>query len=217
MWVKPTAVVCAFLIGGIPFGLLVAKAGGIEDIRQYGSGNIGATNVLRTLGWQYGLSCWLIDIAKGFVPVAAAGALLGLEGWWLAAVAVATVLGHDFSPYLGFQGGKGVASTLGVALFLDWRAALLAFGTWMLLVALTRYVSLGSILGALSATVWYWLFNGLQDYQIITGFAVLGILVCIRHEGNIKRLVAGEERKLGQRAKEVQETTAEAEKEEPDE
>ncbi|MFO7945864.1 MAG: glycerol-3-phosphate 1-O-acyltransferase PlsY [Armatimonadota bacterium] len=206
MFLNIVAVLCAFFIGGIPFGVLIARAGGIKDIRSFGSGNIGATNVLRTLGWKYGLSCFIVDILKGFAPVAIAGSFLGIEGAWLAAVAVATILGHDYSPYLEFQGGKGVASTLGAAFFFDWRVALLAFGTWVVLVALTRYVSLGSIIGGLSATLWYYLLNGYDEQAaILGGLFILGVMIVIRHEGNIRRLLAGEERKLGQKAAEVEE------------
>lgn len=153
------AVVTAYLFGGIPIGLLVGRAHGIADIRQHGSGNIGASNVLRLLGAKLGLMVWLLDVLKGYLPVALATYLLHLEGWWVAAAAMAAIAGHCFSPYLRLTGGKGVSTSLGVIIGLDWRAGLICFAAWIIVVALSRYISLGSMVGSALAAPMLWLFR----------------------------------------------------------
>ena len=200
MWLGPAAVVTCFLLGGIPAGLLIARAYGIADIRLYGSGNIGASNVLRTIGIKPALLVWLVDITKGAVPTIAAGMLLPNEQWWYSASAFATVMGHCFSPYLGFRGGRGVATGLGIMIAVEWRAGLLAFALWIVLTAITRYISLSSVLAALSCTPLYLL---LADWSIplLLCVILMGLLITVRHVPNIRRLLAGEEHKIGQSVK----------------
>jgi len=199
------AVVGCFLVGGIPVGLLIARACGIDDIRKYGSGNIGASNVLRTVGARPALVVWLVDIAKGALPTLVAATLLQLGGWWYASAAFATILGHCFSPYLRFAGGRGVATSLGVLLALDWRVGVLALSIWIVLTFVTRYISLSSILAALSATPLYWLFSGTADIELLVCILTMGLLIAVRHAPNIGRLLSGTETKVGQKAKELQE------------
>jgi glycerol-3-phosphate acyltransferase PlsY len=187
----------SFLFGGIPIGLLAARMHGIADIRQHGSGNIGASNVLRLLGVKLGLAVLLLDAAKGYFPLLVAAQVMDLHGWWTAGVALSAILGHCFSPYLGFSGGKGVATSLGVIIGLDWRAGLICFAVWILLVALTRYISLGSMVGSALAAPLMWLFHKGAP-EIVAG-GLLAVLVIERHQANIQRLFSGTERRIGQR------------------
>jgi acyl phosphate:glycerol-3-phosphate acyltransferase len=190
------AVVGAYLFGGIPIGLLIARLNGIADIRQHGSGNIGASNVLRVLGVKLGLLVLLLDAFKGYAPVAAAH-LLGLPGWWVAGVAMAAIVGHCFSVYLRFTGGKGVATSLGVILGLDWRAGLICLGVWAAIVAVTRYISLASMVASALSAPMLCVFR--QPVPAVVAGGLLALLVIERHKANIQRLLAGEERRIGQR------------------
>lgn len=192
------AALAAYLLGAIPIGLLVGRAKGIEDIRKHGSGNIGATNVLRVLGVKAGLTVWILDCLKGALPVLMARYALGLEGWWLGAVAVAAVAGHCFSPYLRFTGGKGVATGLGTMLGLYWLPGVCAFALFVLIVWRSRYISVGSMVGALSVPFFMALFHAPLGY--VAGSAVIALLVVFQHRGNIRRLRAGTERKFGEKA-----------------
>jgi glycerol-3-phosphate acyltransferase PlsY len=130
----------SYLIGGIPIGLLIARSRGV-DLRKIGSGNIGATNVFRALGAKLGLLSFALDVLKGFLPPLLAARALGVTGWALGAAGMATVVGHCFSPYLRFAGGKGVATSLGIALALYWPAGAFPFALWIAITAVTRYVS----------------------------------------------------------------------------
>lgn len=197
MAIALAATLVSYLFGAVPIGLLVGRAHGIDDIRKYGSGNIGASNVLRLLGAKLGLTVWLLDALKGYVPVALAMHALNVEGWWLAAVAVAAIAGHCFSPYLRFTGGKGVSTSLGVIIGLDWRAGLICFGIWIVIVALTRYISLGSMIGSGMAAPVLWLLR--QEAPVILAGGLIGALVIERHRSNIQRLLTGTERRIGQR------------------
>ncbi len=197
MTIPLVAVLLSYLFGAIPIGLLVGRAHGIEDIRQHGSGNIGASNVLRLLGTKLGVMVWLLDALKGYLPVALAGQVLGVSGWWMAAVAIAAIAGHCFSPYLRFTGGKGVSTSLGVIIGLDWRAGVICFALWIIIVALTRYISLGSIIGSGIAAPLLWLLR--QDAPVILAGGLIGALVIERHRSNIQRLLSGTERRIGQR------------------
>lgn len=210
MVINTLVLVACFLIGGIPVGLLIARACGIPDIRRYGSGNIGASNVLRTVGAKAGLTVWVVDALKGGLPTCIAGVLLGAGGWWQAGAALATVLGHCFSPYLGFKGGRGVASSLGVLIGLDWRLGLSAFGIWLVVIIATRYISLASIIGASSAVPLYWAFSSGGEYSVALHVcvAVLALLILIRHAANVRRLLAGTETRIGQKAPELTTTGA---------
>lgn len=211
-------IAAGYVCGSIPFGLLVGWLRGI-DVRTQGSGNIGATNVGRVLGRGYGIAVFLLDVAKGFGPVLGAGQVLqaGAEGGALSAgasigwcaVAVAAILGHMFPCWLGFRGGKGVATSLGACLGI-WPfmgvPVLIAFGIWIVVTGVTRYVSVGSILAAVAVPILFAAFaagrgaawgawSGLWPLQVFA--VVIAILVVYRHRGNIQRLWAGQESKIG--------------------
>jgi glycerol-3-phosphate acyltransferase PlsY len=198
-------IVVAYLIGGIPIGLLVGRARGV-DLTVVGSGNIGASNAMRALGKGTGFLVWLADVLKGFLPAMWTGYLLQLQQvdlWWYytAAAAGAAVLGHCFSPYLRFRGGKGVSTTLGAVLALDWRVGLLALGVWVLVIVCTRYISVSSMAAALSLPLLFGFLPGRVDLQMVKGAyvvvaIVIMLLVWIRHAGNVGRLLRGEEPRL---------------------
>ena len=198
----------AYLIGGIPIGVLVSQSRGV-DIRQYGSGNIGASNVLRSLGVKAGLAVWLADVVKGFLPVLwsrlvfASMATIGQVDLWVGLVALATVVGHCFSPYLKLVGGRGVSTSLGALLAIDWRVGGLVLAVWIVAVAVSRYISLGSILAAVSAPLLFTLYAD-SPYYLALGI-ILAILVIERHRPNIGRLMTGTERKIGQKTNDEQE------------
>lgn len=184
-------VVCGYIIGGIPFGLLIARWVAGIDVREHGSGNIGATNVYRVVGWRAGVAVWCLDVGKGLVPVVAANMAGQPTGWQIAA-GLAAVIGHSFSPFLGFRGGKGAATSLGVMLGIMWPVGVIAFVIWALVIAISGYVSLGTIAGAISLTP-----ATLLIYPGDTGrlvFAVgAGALTILRHKSNIVRLINGTE------------------------
>ena len=186
------AVVAAYLIGAIPFGLLFARLLTGKDPRQHGSGNIGATNAMRTGGKKVGALTLLADILKGTVPVAIALAL-GSDELLIGAVALAAFLGHIFPVYLGFKGGKGVATMFGVVIpWLPW-VAVGAFVVWFISFKLTRYVSLASIVAGISLPLFSLL---MQASWVAFGVCmVLGALMILRHQSNIQRLIAGDEPK----------------------
>ncbi len=189
-----SAVVAAYLIGAIPFGLLFARMLSGKDPREHGSGNIGATNAMRTGGKKVGALTLLADIVKGTIPVAAVIALDGDEPL-IALVALAAFIGHIFPVYLGFRGGKGVATMFGVVLpWLPWVATG-AFIVWLISFKLTRYVSLSSIFAGISMPLFALV---LQASWAAFGICmVLGVLMILRHRSNIQRLIAGQEPKTG--------------------
>ena len=182
----------AYLIGSIPTGLLLAKACGV-DIRTTGSGNIGATNVYRTLGRSVGILTLVGDCLKGAVPVLAAK-FLGLDVRWIAAVGIAAFLGHIYTVFLGFKGGKGVATALGVFLATSPGAVLLALVVFAVVLWKGRYVSLASITAAAAMPV----FIALLDRQpvIIAMTVLVSLLVIFKHRENIQRLRSGTESKF---------------------
>lgn len=197
----------AFLAGSIPFGWLAARARHI-DIRSVGSGNIGGTNVWRALGWQWGLGVLLCDALKGLLPVvlltlclnAGGGAALGAA--WQAPLkmltALAAVLGHTFTPWLGFRGGKGAATGLGVVIALYHAWVLIPLAVFGVTLAVTRWVSLGSMLGALSVAVISLAVPQLRMYWPLGVLAAA--LIIYMHRSNIRRIAAGTEPKVGQRS-----------------
>jgi acyl phosphate:glycerol-3-phosphate acyltransferase len=181
----------AYLLGSVPFGLLLARAGGYGDIRALGSGNIGATNVLRTGNKGLAAATLVLDAAKGAIAVLVAVRF----GPAMAAVAaVAVFLGHLFPVWLGFKGGKGVATGLGVLLAYLWPVGLLALATWLAIAALTRYSSLAALVAAVLAPLYAWLLVHETLRPAIV--AILAVLVVIRHAENIGRLVRGTEGKI---------------------
>jgi glycerol-3-phosphate acyltransferase PlsY len=197
-----------FLVGSVPFGLLLFRAVRKGDVREVGSGNIGATNVARAGGKGLGCMTLLLDASKGFFPVAIAiylgGRLFGAPISDLRIIAslaaLAAIAGHVFPPWLGFRGGKGVATALGAAIAFKAASVMPALIVFAVVVAITRYVSLGSILGALAVPL-YWLHRAhsaprLDLPYICAVWAAIALLVVIKHYGNIKRLVKGVEHKL---------------------
>lgn len=186
-----------YLLGAIPFGYLVARWVGGVDIRQRGSGNIGTTNVLRTLGKAPAAATFLGDVAKGWVAVWVAEAL-GPETWWGAAGAVLAIVGNCWSVFLGFKGGKGVATGFGVFLRLAPLATLPAGVVWIGMVLAFRYVSLASM----SSSVCLPIAALLLGYPVTSAVAAAGVamVVVFRHRENLLRLLQGIERKLGDRA-----------------
>jgi glycerol-3-phosphate acyltransferase PlsY len=188
----------AYLIGSIPFGFLIFRLGGGRDIRAYGSGATGATNVLRLKGWRYALPVLLLDVLKAALPVWLALRVFPGDRWVALAVALMTVLGHCFPLFLGFRGGKGVSTAMGSYAALATVPFLISLAVFVAAIAGTRYVSLGSLLASLSFPVIVYL--GWKD----PGLAGLGLalfaVIALRHAGNIRRLLRGRERKLGQKA-----------------
>mgnify|MGYP000194450568 CR=1 FL=1 len=184
--------VLAYLLGAVPFGLLITRALGLGDLRAIGSGNIGATNVLRTGNRAAAAATLLLDAAKGGVAVLAARAVAGEDAAQLAGLAA--FLGHLYPVWLRFRGGKGVATFLGTLIALAWPVGLAVCGTWLAVAAVTRYSSVAALLAAASST--FWMF-GLGETRLLVLGAVLTVLVYLRHHANLARLKAGTEPKLG--------------------
>jgi glycerol-3-phosphate acyltransferase PlsY len=198
-------VLAAYFLGSMPTGYLAARAKGI-DIRTVGSGNIGATNAMRVLGKPAGITVLFVDALKGYAAVAWLcpclmklfnGPAADLETIRIVA-GIAVVLGHNFTCWLKFKGGKGIATTGGVYLALAWPVVLVALAAFILAVWLTRYVSVGSIAAAaaLPATVWC-----LPEHNLFLGLVstALGVMAIYKHKSNIKRLMAGTESRLGRK------------------
>ncbi len=187
-------VVGSYLLGSIPFALIVGLAWRGIDIREFGSGNVGATNILRTLGPAPGALVFLLDTTKGLAPIRVAMGLSHSPWVWVGCGLVA-VLGHTASPFLRFRGGKGVATSLGVCIGLSPVPALIAFGIWILLVILWRYVSLASIVAATTMPILFAVLGRPREYQVILIPAAL--LILIKHRSNMRRLLNGTEPKFG--------------------
>ncbi|MEJ5337060.1 glycerol-3-phosphate 1-O-acyltransferase PlsY [Thermus oshimai] len=185
----------SYLFGSVPAGVLVARTYGV-DIQKVGSGNIGATNVLRTLGPGPALVVAFFDVFKGGLAVLIARAV-GVEGWLLGGVALAAVLGHNYSLFLGFRGGKGVATSFGTLLFLDPVLALWTFPIGVSVMLITRYVSAGSMAGGVAASVLA-LALGRPFWEVVTVF-LMAALIFWTHRDNLKRLQEGTERRLGEK------------------
>lgn len=190
------AVLGAYLVGAVPIGWLVARASGVTDIRRHGSGTIGATNVLRTAGRWPAILTLLGDVLKGYVAVVLGTALGGDEPGVAATATVAAVVGNCWSVFLGFRGGKGVATGLGALLRVIPLATLAAMPVFVAVVATTRFVSLGSLLAALCVPLGAWLL-GYPPGSTVAALAV-ALIVVGRHHANIARLLAGTESRLGQ-------------------
>lgn len=191
--IKIIVVVVAYLLGSIPFGYLIVRGKSGADIRETGSGGTGATNVSRRAGKAAGVLTLLLDAAKGCVAVLIAKAFGG-DDWVIAAAAIAALVGHMFPVWLGFRGGKGVATGLGIFLVLAPVALLCAGIVFVAIVVLTRYVSLGSITAALLIPVLVWL---LSDSQSLLIAAIVGAaLIVFAHRGNIQRLASGTESRI---------------------
>jgi glycerol-3-phosphate acyltransferase PlsY len=189
------AAVIGYLLGSIPFGLIFTKLAGTADLRAIGSGSIGATNVLRTGRYGLAAATLLADALKGTVAVL-------LAAWWFGhnaglVAGLAAFLGHLFPVWLGFKGGKGIATGLGVLLAVSWKVALAAAIVWITLAAAFRYSSLASLVASLVAPILLWFLG--TPAEALT-FAILVALTFVMHRGNIARLLAGTESKIGQKA-----------------
>ncbi len=182
----------AYLVGSIPFGLLLARAMGLGNLREIGSGNIGATNVLRTGSKKAAALTLLLDAVKGAVPVLIARNLLGEDAAQVAGLAA--FLGHLFPVWIGFRGGKGVATFLGVVLALAWPVGVAACMTWLVVAYATRYSSLSALVAAALSPVWAWMLGYQQTVGLIL---LLVVLIFLRHHENISRLIAGTESRIG--------------------
>jgi glycerol-3-phosphate acyltransferase PlsY len=186
------AVVAAYLIGGIPFGYLLVRLKTGHDVRDLGSGNIGATNVLRTTGRAAGVVTLLLDIAKGYFAVWLAGWLTDGSTLWMSTAALAVVLGHAFPVFLGFKGGKAVASFVGAFACLTPLPLAATTIVFVVAVAVTRHISLGSILGALTFPLAVYLISH-PEPEVLAVALIGGLFIVWRHKSNIERLRAGTE------------------------
>ena len=185
-------VAIAYLLGGIPFGYLLVRWKSGSDIRSQGSGNIGATNVLRTTGRALGIATLLLDIGKGFLAVWIAGRLTDGAAWATSAAAVAVMLGHAYPVFLKFRGGKAVASVVGAFLYLTPAALGAVVVVFVATVAWTRHISLGSIISAAVLPLAVWLIM-VPAVPVEAAAIVCGAFIIYRHSSNIQRLRAGTE------------------------
>ena len=199
------AALAAYLLGSLSFAVIVSRVMGLNDPRTYGSKNPGATNVLRSGSKPAAVVTLLLDAAKGWLPVALVrwyGKPYGLEDGALAMVGLAAFAGHLFPVFFRFQGGKGVATALGVLLGIDWLLGLATAATWLIVAWFSRYSSLASLVAALFAPVYYVFGDGVAWYtekSILLAIAVMALLLAWRHALNISRLVKGTESRLRSR------------------
>ena len=188
------AALVGYLLGSIPWGMVLTRVAGRGDIRRIGSGNIGATNVLRTGSKALALATLLLDLAKGAAAVGI-GALFGREAALAAALAV--LIGHMFPVWLGFRGGKGVATGFGILLALAWPVALASALLWLLTALVFQYSSLAALVAAVASAVLAMAF--VADRGIVAVIAGVALLVILRHHSNIRRLIAGSESRISLR------------------
>jgi glycerol-3-phosphate acyltransferase PlsY len=203
------ALVISYLAGAIPSAYIIVKLIKGIDIRQQGSGNVGFTNALRVIGWGPGLLVLLADIGKGIVAVMAISRLGMMQSnplseYMPVLCGFSAIVGHIWTVFLKFHGGKGVATSLGIFIGLYPLAGLISLGVWLIAVAITRYVSLGSILLCITFCIISFATDGTKGVEIWS-LRIMAIIVTIivtyKHKGNIQRLIKGEERKFGQREK----------------
>ena len=200
------ATLAAYLIGSLSFAVIVSRAMGLNDPRTYGSGNPGATNVLRSGSKAAAIATLVLDALKGWLPVALVhwfGRPYGLGDGTLAAVGLAAFLGHLYPVFFRFQGGKGVATALGVLLGISGWLGLATALTWVIIAFFFRYSSLASLVSAVFAPVYYVLFAGVLWYSeapVTAAIVAMGLLLIWRHRENIQRLMAGKESRLGKKA-----------------
>ncbi len=208
-WIGYSAILlAAYFIGAVPCGFLIGRAYG-KDIRKLGSGNIGATNVLRSVGKGPGRLCFLLDFLKGLLPVAAVRLLvdrgIAADPWMIAPLlAIAgTMLGHMYTCFLGFKGGKGVATGAGAVFALVPAALGCALAVWAAVFLVSRYVSLASIVAAAALPFLAWGYSALgwqpQPRPVLIFLAVVALLAILKHHSNIKRLIAGTENRFGRK------------------
>ena len=191
-WATLACAIFAYLLGSIPFGLILTRLAGLGDVRRIGSGNIGATNVLRTGRKGLAAATLVLDAGKGAVAVAVAR---GFGPEFAAVAALAAVLGHLFPVWLGFKGGKGVATSAGVLLAFNFPVALATIATWLVVALVLRYSSLAALAAAVLAPIWAWMFGPRATLPIAV-VGVIALLVVLRHVGNIGRLMRGDETKI---------------------
>ncbi|MCX5869489.1 MAG: glycerol-3-phosphate 1-O-acyltransferase PlsY [Deltaproteobacteria bacterium] len=195
MIVEIVLILASYLVGSIPFGLLVGRIAGI-DVRREGSGNIGATNVGRLLGKKKGFLTLLCDVAKGFLPVWGATLLLpettAARELIVVLCGLATVIGHMFPLYLKFKGGKGVATALGVFLFISPGSILITLIIFLAVVSGSGYVSVGSLAASALLPLWLWILG--EPPQVLMVAVVIALLIWFKHRSNIGRLLRGEEK-----------------------
>lgn len=200
MWALALVLPFSYLLGAIPSGLVLGKIMRGIDLREYGSGKTGAANVLRTLGWGASIGVGVADVAKGVIVVLLARSLL-VSDWAVVAAALAAVIGHNWSVYMGFRGGRGVNTSLGGLLAMSPLIAVLLMVMALAVIAVTRYVSLGSILGAAfgSLLVAIFVVAGWQPLFLFVYITIAAALLILQHRDNIGRLLAGKERRVGER------------------
>lgn len=186
----------SYLIGCFSSAYFLGKVSKNIDIRSYGSGNAGATNALRVLGKKMGILTFVLDILKGIIAVFLGQFILGVNGGLLASIFV--VVGHNFPIFLGFKGGKGVATSLGVLLVLNWQTGLICLLIGVVFIVITRYVSLGSVMASITAPIIIVLTSDSIDKSLYLTTLLLALLSIFRHKANIIRLFKGEENKLGE-------------------
>jgi glycerol-3-phosphate acyltransferase PlsY len=193
------ALVASYVIGSFPTSYVVCRTVKGIDLREHGSRNLGATNLFRVLGWRFAAPVGLIDMAKGFIPTAFIGPAVSDSVLVALLCGVAAVLGHMFSPWVGFRGGKGVATGAGIFVALAPLAVLAAFALWAVLVFLTGYVSLGSIVGAaVLPFLTLWLYPG--QPTVLWMEVALAAMIIWMHRANVGRLLKGTENRFGKRA-----------------
>jgi len=191
-------ILASYLLGAIPTSYLAARLGAGIDLRNHGSKNLGATNVYRVLGWKYAVPVGLFDVAKGTVPVAVFGSLAGGGAWVPVALGVAAVVGHVFSVFVKFRGGKGVATAAGAVLALAPIALGLSAIVWVAVLAVTGYVSAASMLGAVAFPIAVRFTSPEDNYTFGVGIA-LAVFILATHRSNIHRLITGQENRFGRR------------------
>lgn len=189
---QPAVLLFSYLLGSVPFGLILTHLAGLGDIRKIGSGNIGATNVLRTGHKKLAALTLILDAFKGAAAVIVVRLFVPDLVFY---AAFAALLGHIFPVWLQFKGGKGVATAVGVLTALSWPVGLCFMGTWMLVAALTRYSSLAALMAMALSPVYAFLFGGPSPLIFVVG--LMAVLVCCRHLDNIRRLFHGTESKIG--------------------
>ena len=185
------SILVGYLCGTIPFGLILTKSAGLGDVRNIGSGNIGATNVLRTGNKKVAALTLLLDAVKGTVPVVLMGWLFGTQGAVLAGLAA--FFGHLFPMWLGFKGGKGVATSIGVMFGLFWPLGLIFLAVWLAMAVMFRMSSLSALAASLLTPVWAFLFG---HHELVLPTAIIGVAIWITHRANIGRLLKGTEPKI---------------------
>lgn len=193
-------VVVGYGSGAIPWGVVLGRLFVQVDLRRHGSGGTGATNAMRVLGWRISIAVFALDFLKGFLPVLLARSV-GVDGWWVTVVGVATVIGHCWSPVIRFRGGKGMATGAGAAAgMLPW--VLFVFPLMVVVVVLTRYVSLASIVGSLavSGVVAALALVGSVAWSVTVAILAITGIIVVNHRGNVRRLLAGTERRFGDSA-----------------